>query len=384
MKAMSIQLYEKIKQFISNLFGGATPFVEKQKVEPQEPVIKRKYNKEKKQDFNQLLEHLDEIVDSLKLPNLKESYLDRDSIIGLKKLGVHIPNPWILHFEKKQDILLDMSKPLPAIMCISSAFKNKDEEEPIKILDEKYVSPKIMFAIKQKKLPHWVQYNTGTPYLFGMAFDWTGGLFWMYMYLTVSKTGAINMCDELKNNITPIVTKTGKQKHTVYAINKKWQPASFLEENLRTVEESKIAAKNIFRAMHTWWVKRDDRWNVIVKKNGERVTFGVENKDTPYYFKDREKVITENGKAKKIVHYVKEHERKTKVGVTTVKEHIRGLTDFKWQSCFCSVVSPKLVQKTSASFVTAGDEDASDGNVIYLSKVGKLLADAEEKDFKYK
>jgi hypothetical protein len=42
-------------------------------------------------------------------------------------------------------------------------------------------------------------------------------------------------------------------------------------------------------------------------------------------------------------------------------------------------VSPKFQAQTSATFtVAAGDEDLGQNDVVYLSKVGKLLADLEE------
>jgi len=131
--------------------------------------------------------------------------------------------------------------------------------------------------------------------------------------------------------------------------------------------------------MHEWWSARDNRWNVVVKKSGERITFGVDNSQTPFYFKDRDKSIkTVNGQTKKIVHYVKEHERRVNKKIIVIKEHIRGLQEFDWSGYNCQVISPKFQSKTSASFTLGGDEDLQSSNVIYLSKLGKILAESEE------
>jgi hypothetical protein len=125
---------------------------------------------------------------------------------------------------------------------------------------------------------------------------------------------------------------------------------------------------------------REERWNVIVRKNGERVTFGVNNKDTPYFFKNRDKTVTQNGETKRIVHYVKEHERTIKGKAKTIKEHIRGLHDFNWNGYQCKVVSPKLEAETAASFLSPAEDVEKDlSETVYLSKVGKLLADFEER-----
>ena len=121
----------------------------------------------------------------------------------------------------------------------------------------------------------------------------------------------------------------------------------------------------------------------ISRLHGERVTFGVNNDQTPYYFKDRDKTIrTPTGQAKKIVHYVKEHERKYGDKITMVKEHIRGLQEFEWAGYQCNVISPKLQAKTAANFTLPSEDvevDEDTSNVVYLSKVGKALADSEER-----
>ena len=82
------------------------------------------------------------------------------------------------------------------------------------------------------------------------------------------------------------------------------------------------------------------------------------------------------------MHYVKEHERKYGDKTTIVKEHIRGLQEFEWAGYQCHVVSPKLQASTSAGF-TVPSEDVEDddniNNIIYFSKLGKILADNEER-----
>ena len=70
-----------------------------------------------------MLDNLEYTFDSVKLPTMKESWLERDSVIGLKKLGVHVPNPWNAYTNSK-DVKVDVTKPLPAIMCISTATAN--------------------------------------------------------------------------------------------------------------------------------------------------------------------------------------------------------------------------------------------------------------------
>jgi hypothetical protein len=369
MIAIAHSIADSIRQFLDKLFKqfrAPIPAVVLEVKQEEPPRKQRKYNKDKTKTFSNLLDNLEYTFNSVKLPTMKESWLEKDSIIGLKKIGIHVPNPWKTRVNHR-DAKVDTAKPLPAIMCISTATADT-------VNGKKYMYPKIIFAVKLKKLPWQVARKTGIPYQFGMAFDIEEKLFWMHMYITVNKsTGEIQFCDELKVTAHKI-----NREKTFY--NKAWGTSSYLEDELRTVEERKQTAKNIFVSMHDWWSERDARWNVIVKKNGDRVTFGVDNSQTPYYFKDRDKSIkTTTGQTKKIVHYVKDHERKINDKTTVVKEHIRGLQDFNWNGYNCLVVSPKLQAQTSATFtVPAGDDDSEPSNVVYLSKVGKLLADLEE------
>jgi hypothetical protein len=367
----------KLFQYFKNTEVKPTADVEfKQKVEQRKP---RKYNKERAQDFSELLDHLEHTFESVKLPTMHESWLNKDSVIGLKKLGVHVPNPWVLDLTGDKQVV-DVTKPIPAMMCISHA-----SEKTINTANTFYT--KMCFAIKMKKLPWHVEYHSGTPFQFGMAFDVEGKMFWVHMYLTVNRTtGQINFCNELKvrTHVIPARSSHSRKangKATVFH-TRAWGTSTYFEDDRRTVDEGKRIAQNLFIGMHEWWSERDNRWNVVVKKNGDRVTFGVNNDQTPYYFKDRDKSIrTPSGQAKKIVHYVKEHERKYSEKTTIVKEHIRGLQEFDWAGYQCKVISPKLQAKTSSQFTvpTEDAEDIKDSKIVYMSRVGKVLADFEER-----
>lgn len=384
MIVLAHSLADKVRHFVNKLFTyfrtASVKPIPKVVTEEPEPRKPRKYNKEKHQDFSSLLDQLEHTFNMVKLPTMTASWLAKDSVIGLKKLGAHVPNPFLMCWDDKTKFI-DVTKPFPALMCISLSSVDT-------INTSKKFYAKFVFAIKLKKLPWCVSKETGVPYQFGMAFDVDGKLFWVNMYITVNrKTGAITFCDELKTKPHTIPAKSSNSrkangKSTVF-YTKSWGTAEYLEDDQRSVDECKIIAQNYFIAMHEWWAGRDNRWNVVVKKNGERVTFGVNNDQTPYYFKDRDKTIkTPTGQAKKIVHYVKEHERKYGDKITVIKEHIRGLQEFEWAGYQCNVISPKLQAKTAANF-TAPSEDVEDdedaGNIVYLSKLGKILADHEER-----
>lgn len=380
MIAIAQSLAESVRQFLNRMFKhfqSSSPAVIPKPLE-EKPRKPRQHNQEKRQDFSELLDKLEYTFNFVKLPTMKESWLANDSVVGLKKLGVHVPNPTLMYWDDEKK-LVDVTKPLPAIMCVSQSSEHT-------INTEKKLYAKFIFAIKLDKLPWHVAKQTGVPYQFGMSFDMDGKLFWIHMYITVNrKTGVINFCDELRTKAHTIQAKKSSSRRThgkaTVFYTRSWGAASYLEDDDRSVEECKIIAQNYFVAMHDWWSTRDSRWNVVVKKNGERVTFGVNDNQTPYYFKDRDKSIkTATGQTKKIVHYVKEHERKVNDKTTVVKEHIRGLQEFDWAGYHCQVISPRFQAKTAAVFTlpSVDVEDAAPSNVVYFSKVGKMLADAEE------
>lgn len=75
----------------------------------------------------------------------------------------------------------------------------------------------------------------------------------------------------------------------------------------------------------------DSGVHVRVAKGSKRVTFAIDMLRTPYFFKDRDKTVNENGKTQKIFHIVAGHKRKLANGEeTTVKSHFRGIRKFMW------------------------------------------------------
>lgn len=286
MTTITYSLVDKVRSFINKLFKHfrttevkpEIPVVVEPNLVAIEPRQPRKYDKEKKQDFSDLLDRLEHTFDNVKLPTLDGSWIAKDSVVGLKKLGVHVPNPLLVAWDDRGK-LVDITKPLPAIMCISQSSEKT-------INTKKKFFAKFIFAIKMNKLPWHVSKATGVPYQFGMSFDVDGKLFWVNMYITVNrKTGIIRFCDELRTKAHVVPAKNSNShkangKSTVF-YTKAWSSAEYLEDDQRSIDECKIIAQNYFVASHEWWSERDNRWNVVVKKNGERVTFGVNNDQTP-------------------------------------------------------------------------------------------------------
>lgn len=321
--------------------------------------------------FSELLDHLEGTFNTLKFDDDSLSWLRRDEIIGLRKLGMHVPNPWLLRYQT--DPVINVAKGYPAIMAISMTGKDDMDTE-----DGSY--PRMLFAIRQKTLPPNVAQYAGVPYRFGEAYVYDGKLSWFTMWMVLSKDGHVNICKELLHTWG----KVGKNGHVAYVHNKNTADPALISaaitKNGRKNGESLI--KSAFAQMFEWWQMRDERWSVAVYKGKDRVTFGIERENSKHYFANRDKTVkAADGRAKRIIHYVREHDRDTGNNVVQVKEHIRGIREFNWNGYRCVVTAPKFNGIPSSLMTLQPEEfEGEDVPVGYIatSKLGLLLARSEE------
>lgn len=349
-------------------------------VEVQEPVDKQSLDEKKDfpETFGELLEKIETTFDSYLEKSFKHSWLDRDEQLGLKKLGAYVPNPWqILWIKDNNKITVNETKTYPSMMFISLQIS-----KALNATDE-YIYPDFMFGIKINKLPWGVENVKGVPYKFGYAYKDKkfNKLFWAYSWIVIDENRKIHICKEQR--MQSVVIKNGHNKGRGYE-RKIWQNAKLLEgliaDYTKYMAENSIM--NSFAGMFNWWLGRNDRWNVSVKHNGDRLTFSVDKSLTKKYFADRDKSIkTPSGKTKRIIHYVSEFKRVVRGKEQTVKEHIRGLDRFNWKGYECFVKAPEFSSLTSVDFDVASLEVDDDGQVdqfISTSKLGLILAEKED------
>lgn len=369
------EVLERISEaFLKILALFKRPILEKPdfvevEIEDKPTTIQNEERKKFTKNLGELLDHLDVSFDAYNISTtVLSGYLSRDEILGLKKLGAHVPNPWLMKYS--EEIPKVIGTKLPAIMFIGLALSPKDDNE--------FVHPDFMFAIKTKKFPWYVEKKEGTLYKFGMGYrlgkqHLHKQLVWQAAWLVVKQDGTIEFCKE------------GKQKHVavgggVYV--QRTRGHSDLYESIIDANPNKgeHVLRNFFVAMHDWWVGRNGRWSVCVKKNGDRVTFSVDRSLTKRYFADRQKTVNQNGNPKRIFHYVKQFERVRNGKTEIVKEHLRGLNEFDWKGYHCLISAPEFHGLTSVDFdVGAYDEDDSVSEKhILASKVGLMLARDED------
>lgn len=316
--------------------------------------------------LSDLLDNIEGTFNTYKLKLSPNSWISRDECIGFRKLGAHIPHKNYIRFSKHKPTAVDKK---PSMFLVSLGAYDNEENGALKFL----------FGIKHKKLPWHVKKVDGTPYAFGMAHKYDKELFWIHGWIVITPDNELVLCEELRYD--PIRLPNG------HGYMRKKMDIPELAAGLKEGDLAKDqVVKLTFTAAFNWWVGRAERWSVAVLSKGERLTFSVPKEDTKRYFANRDKTVkTATGKAKKIVHYVHEHDRVINNKSVKVKEHIRGLSVFDWNGYKCIVTAPEFHHAVSINFditptLEGVDVEQFPKGYIGMSKVGHLLAQREDAD----
>jgi hypothetical protein len=324
--------------------------------------------------LSELLDDIEETFNAYKFKFGKHgSWLHQDEVLGLKKLGSYVPSTGIIDITN-DNMLIDTSKTMPSMMLVS-VLGNKEKDD-----ESKTLSPDFMFGIKVKSLPWYTEKKTGTIYKVGLAYRMSGHLYWIAAWIVVKKNGEIDVCKEHRFD-TVQITK-GKNKHQSYK-KPVFSNPDLITDWVKDEYEPTTLLKALFKNMFDFWVNRKNSWSVAVKHSGDRVTFSIDKSLTKKYFSDRDKTaVTPTGQKKKIIHFVKQHERKYENKTTIVKEHIRGMNDFTWKGYKCLVTAPEFQGLATADFNVSSveaDEDEISSGFVSTSKVGLLISQMEER-----
>lgn len=349
-------LFDRIYGYILSFF--ITPPIQKKR---------RKYTKGRAKTIRKTLDGLDENFRELTRASDSASFFSKGVVRNMKKLGPYIPPNDIWGVDRIPQI--DPHKVYPSEMFVATNLGNKH-----KYKDDEQASPNFLYAQRLKKAPHWVEPTKDTIYLVGLCWPVGEGSknFWVYYYIAVDTGG--NMRRLLWQKERYIPTNNGNSRARGYT-QKYWERPDIFEDGEKDRESLHIT---ILALCMDFWNSRNKMWNVIVKKNGVRMTFCIDTRDTKHYFKERELVTTKTGARKKIIHFVEEHNRKTTRGETMVREHIRGERQFNWKGYRCNVKAPRFPGITMDSFTVEGtqlDPCESSKGYINADKLSAILTE---------
>ena len=216
---------------------------------------------------------------------------------------------------------------IPSQGCVYVPTSDKWPED-----DDQY--PMFIYFHRIKK-PINVQQSNGIVIEMGMC--WAGkdnkskpfaDVFWV----SVAEDGSVTPLKELTKKSEKVdrkIKRKGVQPFSV--VRTSWEHSHLLKYGAdcrhETIEQT--AYWSLWTAINCT-LATDSGINVRVMKGARRLTFAIDMLRTPYFFKDREKVVNENGNTKKIFHIVAAHKRVVNGVEQIVKSHTRGLRKFIW------------------------------------------------------
>ncbi len=326
-----------------------------------------------------LLDGLDVSFKGMSIPDMKGSWLESSKVKALKKMGMFVPDVFdVQEFDQPK---LDSGINMPSMA--SALFVKRD-------LNDKLLSPRFAFVVKQPKLPCEVEQIPGTAYQFGLCYqlknDESGNAmkpqnFWMYCWVVVDKDRNIKIPHEvcMENRVIRHRTlRSGSGVKTSHiTLKTRRLPALVQKDKESDNQERKQALLACtFRQLLLWWTNRESQWSVGVRKDGHRCTFSIDQRHTAGYFADRDTVVNVDGKPKKIIHFVRQHER---VNGSMVKAHVRGLREFDWHGYHCVVTAPKFNGAlTTMVDLTPVEIEDDDKTPIGYVEFAEVLAAAED------
>lgn len=138
------------------------------------------------------------------------------------------------------------------------------------------------------------------------------------------------------------------------------------------------AALKFFHVLANTTVHAASGIQVRARKNGVTATFDIDMLRTPYFFKNREKTITENGVTKRIFHIARAHQRTLPSGKTIfVKTHFRGHRKFTWNGFAVTISMPGLhhniLHDLDAAAVSEDEIKTERGKLISTKAMAKLI-----------
>ena len=139
------------------------------------------------------------------------------------------------------------------------------------------------------------------------------------------------------------------------------------------------AIVRLFSLVANFWVAaaRHSMIRVTAVKGGVVMPFVVDATDTPAFFADREPVISEDGKKRRIFHVVRAHVRNTPRGMKGVRLHFAGVRDFSWNGYQINITVPGKEHLDIADATFGALEDVPDeeqDGMMFLDEFAETIA----------
>lgn len=108
---------------------------------------------------------------------------------------------------------------------------------------------------------------------------------------------------------------------------------------------------------------------VSVRKGDLQAVFAITIERTPYFFKDRDLVVNENGRRRRIFHIVRPHERIVGNRSIMINMHFRGTRVFMWNGYRINITVPGLHHFALPQFNVGAIEDDEETAGIPVTQI---------------
>ena len=255
-----------------------------------------------------------------------------------------------------------------------------DDKHNGRLVDEKDEARYPTFCyFKRIKKPVNVQPTNHVVLEIASIYEFKDGPTPLKFYCAIDDNCNVIPLKQLHRDMHQVRPKVSRKGHRAFEVMRThWAlPASvtiMAEKHNMTPEE--YAAETVWLAINCC-LSVDSGINVRVAKGSDRLTFGIDMLRTPYFFKDREKVVNENGSTKKIFHIVAAHERTLASGEKKIiKSHFRGIRKFMWNGYRVNILlSGKHIKSINSWAIDASEQlsgEIEKGYVEVSSAVAKL------------
>lgn len=344
---------------INRIINWIKSFWQKPKVTPRKKPRQTKDHTGAHYYLGDLLDCLDASFDALKA--VKK--VDRDAYDYLSRVGAPVLN---------SDGIIDAEIP-PHIDCTNPPTViawacPKDADD-----DEKHASCRMFYAIKEHR-PVNVQLSNLPVYRMVLAYapKWLKSKF-------VATGGYIELCPD--GSVKPLrQLEPMHQYHRGQKIVTRMTWTNPWEKIARHCGEGNQEKflTDAFRSALSANEGAESGLTIRASDGARTARFSINMLRTPYFFADRDRVVNENGKTKRIFHIVRGHWREGTGGNKKwIKSHFRGLRKFTWNGYRVSISLSGLHYNSLSNFA-AETYDERDPNLrdktLTAEEVGKRVA----------
>lgn len=291
-----------------------------------------------------LLDQLDAVFQDL--PKFKKS--DPEAYKLYSKIGATV---------RSSDAVLTtylepyIARELPTFGCMYMGCEPNDVD---------FAPMRFAYILKETR-PINVQTTNATVYRCGLTFSLDDRVVATSFYVAVTG-GSIKPLKVCRP--TQHVVGKGTKQSFFYRMEWKW-PAALAELATKVDRDIEEYAGELFSVIANAAYERERGITVSVNRRGKKAVFSIDMLRAPYFFSDREKVTNENGRTKKIFHYVRGHERTfADAKKKFVKGHWRGLRRFSWNGYDVRIGMPGLNDKSLSDINFASLDPTYEGDDV--------------------